>query len=243
MSTIYYPHLHIHIPTTTTTTTSNKQQIIKVHEQNMPSPSAPAFDPEVLGGDTCDFCLCCLNPVGYFWNKATSSARRLDRRGRVTTTTTTTTTLPELLYITGCYGGWTLIFLYTYPAIDASTNISSHHKIVGVMVWALCVLTWRWAKTISPGDITATTLSLYDNYPYDHILYIPHHICPTLAIRKLARSKYNRYSGTHVPRFDHHCPLLNHQAVGECNYRYFLLFLVTHRSECFYGAVVVLRLV
>ena len=37
------------------------------------------------------------------------------------------------------------------------------------------------------------------------------------------------------------CPLLNHQAVGECNYRYFLLFLVTHTSVCFYGAVVVLR--
>ena len=103
--------------------------------KNMPSPSAPAFDPEVLGGDTCDFCLCCLNPVGYLWNKATSSNRRNNRRGpRVTTTT-----LPEVLYITGGYGGWTLIFLYTYPAMEASTNMSSHHKIVGVVVWALCV--------------------------------------------------------------------------------------------------------
>ena len=74
---------------------------------------------------------------------------------------------------------------------------------------------------------------------------MPHHIGPTLAIRQLARSIYNRYnSGTHVPRWDHHClsvTYINHQAVGECNYRYFLLFLVTRTSVCFYGAVVVLR--
>jgi hypothetical protein len=62
-------------------------------------------------------------------------------------------------------------------------------------------------------------------------------MCPTLNIRKLARSKYNRYSGTHVPRFDHHCFVLD-QTVGEENYRFFLFFLAVHTCMCWYGSYV-----
>ena len=59
---------------------------------------------------------------------------------------------------------------------------------------------------------------------YDNLLYTDR-LCPTLKIRKIARSKYS--GGKHIPRFDHFCGWLN-QAIGERNYRWFLLFLVVN---------------
>ncbi len=42
-----------------------------------------------------------------------------------------------------------------------------------------------------------------------------------MGVPKLARSKYDMYSGQHVPRFDHFCGWLG-TPIGEENYRYFL---------------------
>lgn len=89
----------------------------------------------------------------------------------------------------------------------------------------------------SPGIITARTIDKFDNYPYDGVLYMPNRICPTVNIRKLARSKYDRMTKRHIARFDHYCAWIN-QAVGEENYRYFLLFLAIHVFLCWYGTIV-----
>ena len=97
----------------------------------------------------------------------------------------------------------------------------------------LCMGSWHFACNKSPGNIIETTIPLFDHYEYDDILY-HNKICPTLKIRKLARSKYDRFSKRHVPRFDHFCGWLN-QAVGELNYRWFLLFLIIHVGMCIYG--------
>jgi len=79
-------------------------------------------------------------------------------------------------------------------------------------------------------------MSKYDNYPYDDFIYT-NKMCPTLAIRKIARSKYDKYSDRHIPRFDHYCGWLD-SPIGEENYRYFLWFLFVHESMCIYGATV-----
>lgn len=77
----------------------------------------------------------------------------------------------------------------------------------------------------------------FDNYPYDNFLFVDKSICPTLGIRKLARSKYDRFTNRHVARFDHYCGWI-HNTVGEENYRYFLLFLLVHVGMCVYGTVI-----
>jgi len=153
------------------------------------------------------------------------------------------TTPEEVIYVIACYGGWSVVFFLIYPLIDASDTVASYHKTIGWAVFAACLGSWRLARSSGPGNITAQSMHEYDNYRYDNILYRNNNnVCPTLQIRKLARSKYNRYTATHVPRFDHHCHVLN-QAVGECNYRYFCVFLWVHGGMCWYGSVTVFRLV
>ena len=146
----------------------------------------------------------------------------------------------QLLYLFTFYGGWTYGFLGVYPMIDESINVGSHHRIIGVFVFLSCATSWFLASNVSPGNITKETMAKYDNYHYDNLLYVNKE-CPTLQIRKLARSKFDRYSQTHVPRFDHFCPLLM-QSVGEENYRLFLAFLILHTGMCFYGCDIVCRL-
>ncbi|KAL3786585.1 hypothetical protein ACHAWO_010200 [Cyclotella atomus] len=130
----------------------------------------------------------------------------------------------QLVYLVVVLGSWTIIFTYGYPAIDSSNHIDSRHKYAGYAVFFMCMTSWLYASNTCPGNVTAETMQLFDHYEYDNVLY-KNRECPTLKIRKIARSKYDRYTKRHVPRFDHFCGWIN-QAVGEQNYRWFLLFLV-----------------
>lgn len=139
----------------------------------------------------------------------------------------------QLVYLVVVLGSWSIIFTYGYEAIQKSNYISNNHQYAGYAVFAACMSSWHYACHTSPGSVTSRTIALYDHYPYDSILYYNKQ-CPTLNIRKVARSKYDRFSKQHVPRFDHFCGWLN-QAVGERNYRWFLLFLMVHVGMCYYG--------
>lgn len=144
-----------------------------------------------------------------------------------------------VMYMVIVFGSWGAIFFFTYPWVDASEGyISSYHKIVGYIIFVVCVTSWRFASKQSPGIITAQTLEKFDNYPYDDLLFPKDRICPTVGIRKLARSKYDRFSGVHVAKFDHFCGWLGNP-IGEENYRWFLLFLVVHAGMLIYGTVIV----
>ena len=109
-----------------------------------------------------------------------------------------------------------------------------------------CGLSWKVASSTSPGKITADTLWKYDHYPYDNLLYrkdageSPTTTTTTMTpplLPKLARSKYDRFTRSHIPRFDHFCGWLG-QPIGEENYREFLLFVAVHALMCTYGSLV-----
>ena len=162
------------------------------------------------------------------------------------------------LLIGGC---WTIIFWRAYPLIDASQgHISSNHKTAGFAMFVACISSWLWAKLTDPGSITRDTLWKFDNYQYDGVLY---HAASTLktmqqpclsitddvvttntnncSYEKLARSKYDRYSGHQIARFDHFCGWLG-QSIGEENYRCFLVFVTVHTIMATYGTTMVILL-
>lgn len=106
----------------------------------------------------------------------------------------------QIVYLVIVLGSWSIIFTYGYEAIDNSNHIHSQHKIAGYVVFVVCMTSWRYASSKSPGDVTARTISLFDHYEYDNVLYT-NRKCPTLQIRKVARSKYDKYTKRHGELF------------------------------------------
>lgn len=114
--------------------------------------------------------------------------------------------LLAVFYLTITLGSWSVIFVYTYPWIDSTEGyISSYHKVMGYIVFILCMTSWRIASTASPGIITVDTVEQFDNFPYDNLLFQEGRICPTAGVPKLARSKFDRFSAVNVSKFDHFC--------------------------------------
>lgn len=72
-------------------------------------------------------------------------------------------------------------------------------------------------------------------YPYDHILFRPGKYCSTCNAIKPARSKHCSLCRACVAKSDHHCPWVNN-CLGQGNYRWFLLLLLTLSILEFYGA-------
>lgn len=128
----------------------------------------------------------------------------------------------QIVYLVLCLGSWYVVFVFGFPLMEA--YLPSYHRRAAVVLFFLCMGSWHYACHVGPGNVTARTIPLYDHYEYDNLLYTDR-VCPTLKIRKIARSKYS--GGKHIPRFDHFCGWLN-QAIGERNYRWFLLFLVVN---------------
>jgi len=145
-----------------------------------------------------------------------------------------------VVYLVIVLGSWSIMFTYGYSFIAKSNHVSNFHMYSGYGVFILCMWSWRKASTTCPGFITARNISIFDNYPYDDLLF-ENKNCPTKGIRKLPRSKYDRFTNQHVARFDHFCGWINN-AVGEENYRFFLLFLVIHVGMCTYGTALTWRL-
>jgi hypothetical protein len=140
----------------------------------------------------------------------------------------------QIVYLILVLGSWSIIFTYGYDAIDNSKYVRSQHKYIGYIVFAMCMGSWHYACTTSPGNVTSKTIALFDHYEYDNLMYTDRE-CPTLKIRKIARSKYDRCTNRHgefdfmvcmkwllfctsivgtlflfkVPRFDHYCGWLN----------------------------------
>jgi len=139
-------------------------------------------------------------------------------------------------YLVIALGSWSVMFCHGYPYVP-SRYLGEYHRYCGYLVFILCMTSWRYACSTSPGYVTSLSMPKYDNYVYDNILYHDR-VCPTLKIRKIARSKYDTMTARHVPRFDHYCVWLN-QPVGEENYRAFLAFVLIQTFMCWYGVIAI----
>ena len=143
--------------------------------------------------------------------------------------------LQQMIYLVLVYGCWMVVFARSIPRAQQSTElISTLHLNSWYILFLSCVTSYIKAKITSSGIITKDTIWKYDNYDYDNVLYVPNNICPTIGIRKLPRSKYDRYTQCHIPRFDHYCGWLD-TPIGEDNYKYFLVFVFVHAIVFTYG--------
>ena len=202
---------------------------------------APDFSKETeVYDDACDFGQFMLNPCLYIFDSTMRCARRISLKSTLghiqRCDKLASAHVQQFIYCLAVFGSWAIVFIKVYPLCRKSSHLANYHINVGYLVFAVCVGSWRFACGTDPGNITEDTLEKYDVYPHDDILYT-NKICPTLKIRKLARSKYDKYSDRHVPRFDHFCGWLN-QPIGEENYRWFLFFLLIHVGMCVYGSTV-----
>lgn len=138
------------------------------------------------------------------------------------------------VYLSVVLGAYSVAIVFAYPRVPA-TLLPWWHKVTAAVFVTVCLYLWWLACTVSPGIITEDTVQRFANYEYDDVLYRRGRKCRTTGLPKLPRSKFCRYMQANVARFDHFCPWLN-QAVGQENYRYFLLFLCAHVALLAYGA-------
>ena len=141
----------------------------------------------------------------------------------------------QLLYLLLVGGGYGLAVADMYPRVPCAA-LGPHHRPAALARVLFCLGTWAKACTAPPGDVVdAATFAKHDNYAYDGCLYEAGGTCPTTGVPKPARAKFCRTTRRGVARFDHFCPWVNN-AVGEENYRWFLLFLARHALLLAYGA-------
>lgn len=206
--------------------------------RNIQPPDFSSPDSEMYD-DSCDFGQFMLNPCLCMFNFTISLAKRCSLKSTIKRIEkcdeVATANMQWFIYIVAVFGSWTIVFLQVYPLCTESRHLANYHKTIGCFVFVFCVGSWRFACGIDPGNITEQTMARFDHYPYDDFLYTDT-TCPTLKIRKLARSKYDKYTDRHIPRFDHYCGWLA-QPIGEENYRWFLWFLLVHVGMCIYGAL------
>ena len=156
----------------------------------------------------------------------------------------------QTVYALLVFGGYGLVLWEAYPQIP-NYYMAGYHKYIGIAVVTGTMWAWYKSCTVSPGYITATNYKQYDNYAVDKMMYQPdqyytykdgqgNELRP--QIPKLPRSKHDAITGKVVARFDHFCPWLNNP-VGECNYKYFLLFLFMTAFMLSYGTAASLSVV
>jgi len=142
----------------------------------------------------------------------------------------------QILYLTFVCGGYGAAVIFAYPRVPCA-SLGAHHKGLGMLFFASCLTSFIAASTGEPGYIVDNqTVAKHDNYAYDNVHFLPNKICSTAKVRKVARSKFCTTTWCNIARFDHFCPWINN-AIGEENYRIFLLFLCCHALFLCYGAV------
>ena len=145
--------------------------------------------------------------------------------------------LLQIFYLGVVLGAYGTIVVHAYPRLPCYF-LPSWHKYTAFAAVVFCLWTWWKACTTNPGLITAGNVSLYErNYPFDNWLYLEGRPpCRTTGLFRPPRSKFCKFMGANVARFDHFCPWLNN-AVGQENYRWFVGFLLAHCLLLVYGTL------
>ena len=150
--------------------------------------------------------------------------------------------LLQSVYAVLVFGGYGCVLWQAYPQIP-NLYMAGYHRYIGVFVVGGTLWAWYKSCSVSPGYITAENYKEFDNYPVDRMMYQPDQFYTYKDVQgnvvrqqipKLPRSKHDAITNKVVARFDHFCPWLNN-AVGERNYKYFLLFLFMTAFMLFYG--------
>ena len=148
--------------------------------------------------------------------------------------------LLQILYHVILFGAFQTWLVFGEPLLPTYlVKVSKYEAHVGI---TLCVITWVLANFTHPGKIDKSNLVCYSHQHYDQLIFTDDVICSTCKIPKPARSKHCSLCGYCVPMFDHHCIWLN-QCVGENNYKYFLLFLITHNVVFLYFGYLLVKVV
>jgi hypothetical protein len=146
-----------------------------------------------------------------------------------------------VIIIVGAYG---LFALHGFPLLP-NPYFGEVNKPVSFLVFLVCLLSFAMASFSDPGVISAaggpgagSASSAQARYlrlfEYDGLLFRQGQTCRTCKVPKVARSKHCVTCDRCVSKFDHHCIWLN-TCVGERNYRWFLLFLVSNTVIMLYG--------
>ena len=146
--------------------------------------------------------------------------------------------LLQIVYFALVFGGFGMMVVVGYPSIP-NMYMAEFHKYMGGAVVFGTLYAWYLACTKSAGVITAENWETFDNYEYDNLIfgqgqYYKYDDKLRPKIPKLPRSKHDGITDKVYAKFDHFCPWLNN-AVGEQNYRYFILFLLMTTWTLFYG--------
>lgn len=145
--------------------------------------------------------------------------------------------LVQFVYI-GCAGGGFYIYrLVGYPLVPGP-YIAEYHKTIGNLMMFLCYASYAAACWVPPGHVTKSNeKALIKSFKYDEVLFNARTECRTCHVIKPARSKHCSMCEKCVEKFDHHCIWVN-QCIGRRNYRFFLLFLLSHSVQCTYGGII-----
>lgn len=139
------------------------------------------------------------------------------------------------MYIIIAGGGFYVYVQIGFNKFIPGPYIASYHKYIGTFIMIICYISFLLASWSKPGVIKKTNLQkALQRFKYDGVLFKKGEECKTCKMQKPARSKHCRLCGVCVEKFDHHCIWVNN-CVGYYNYRWFLLFLLTHAIICIYG--------
>ena len=142
----------------------------------------------------------------------------------------------QLLYLVLSVGGFYVYVTYGFIYLP-NPFLSYSHVHYGSFLFAVCVYSFYRTCSTRPGVITKANIAKFqDQYAMDGVLYTPRD-CSTCKLPKPARSKHCSVCDICVARFDHHCIWMN-SCIGLYNYKFFLLFLLSHSILCMYGGTV-----
>ena len=142
------------------------------------------------------------------------------------------------MYLILAVGGFYIYIQYGFARFIPGPYVDGYHKKIGTFIMALCYASFLMASWTNPGVIKKSNMQrALKRFEYDGIMFKKGDECRTCKMMKPARSKHCSLCNVCVEKFDHHCIWIN-RCVGYYNYRYFLLFLITHAIICTYGSVV-----
>ena len=146
------------------------------------------------------------------------------------------------MYLVMAVGGYYAYFFYGLVPLLPNPYLSEIHKYISMPCMAFCYYCYYKASFTNPGYLRNDTDKkelerAVKRYACDRIIFSSSAWCSTDDIPKPARSKHCSLCNACVEKYDHHCVWIN-ACVGLHNYKWFIMFLLSHTLICIYGVIV-----